>query len=253
MTTESVQREPIHWGFWLGLAFFAFVVVGILSLGWFVSKKVVAQESAPVTSVVVTGEMPYTTRQDVLAAIEQIHMGNFFKVDVNEVQREVGDLPWVYSVSVRKQWPNQLKVYVVDQKPIAHWNGEFFLNEFGIAFQADEGRLTETLPAFFGPEGSEIIALDNYRNLTDLLNYGQLEIDELVLSERYSWLLTLNDGVTLNLGREDRVERIQRFLDVYSQIKDKQPDGQQVEYVDLRYDTGVAVGWKATEKRRKEF
>jgi cell division protein FtsQ len=69
----------------------------------------------------------------------------------------------------------------------------------------------------------------------------------------------LDDGVTLNLGREERVERIQRFMDVYPMIKvqleakkitEKQKN-QAVDYIDLRYDTGLAVGWKTVEKITK--
>ena len=112
------------------------------------------------------------------------------------------------------------------------------------------------LPQFFGPEGSELLALENYGNLNGLLEYSELAIEELVLSERFSWQLTLNDGVMLNLGREERVERIQRFMDVYPLIKlhlkqeaqeknnNKKQPKQAVDYIDLRYDTGLAVGWK---------
>lgn len=90
-----------------------------------------------------------------------------------------------------------------------------------------------------------------------------MSITELVLSERFAWQLTLNDGVTLNLGREDRVKRVQRFMDIYPQIKklalekaknqnkNQDEENQQVDYIDLRYDTGLAVGWKPlTEKQR---
>ena len=85
--------------------------------------------------------MPYTTRADIENAIEQVNLGNFFNLDVNDVQEKVAKLPWVYSVSVRKKWPDELKIYVVDQKPIAHWNGDFLINENGNAFQADIHRL----------------------------------------------------------------------------------------------------------------
>jgi cell division protein FtsQ len=248
---KNNQLEPIHWGFWVGLCFFMFVVIGMLSMGWFVSKKIVAEESAPVTSLMITGEMPFTQKQEVIAAIESVQLGNFFKVNVNDVQNRVQELPWVYSVAVRKQWPNELKVYVVDQKPVALWNGEFFINEFGAAFQADAQRVKKPLPEFFGPEGSELVALENYRNLNQMLEFNELSIDELVLSERYSWQLTLNDGVRLNLGREERIERIQRFMDVYQNIKETQEDNKLVDYIDLRYDTGVAVGWKPAPKKQR--
>ena len=63
------------------------------------------------------------------------------------------------------------------------------------------------------------MALENYHSLNKLLAYSSLAINELVLSERFSWQLTLSDGVQINLGREERVQRVQRFMDIYPQIK----------------------------------
>ncbi|WP_206485048.1 cell division protein FtsQ/DivIB [Thalassotalea sp. G2M2-11] len=236
--------EKLHWSFWFGVTFFVSVIVALGALSWFVIGKISAEETAPVTSVVISGEMPYTKKADIEQQIESIALNNFFNVDVNVVQQRVESLPWVYSVSVRKQWPNELKIYVVDQKPIAFWNGDFLLNEQGVAFQADSERINHFLPSLYGPEGSEGIALENYRNFNGLLSYANLAIDELLLSERYSWQLTLDDGVILNLGRENRVKRVQRFMDVYPKIKANKQADQQVKYVDLRYETGLSVGWK---------
>jgi cell division protein FtsQ len=109
-----------------------------------------------------------------------------------------------------------------------------------------------------------LLALKNYRDLNALLAFNSLKIDELILSERFSWQLTLNDGVTLNLGREERVKRVQRFMDQYPRIKAElkvkkireKYKNQAVDYIDLRYDTGLAVGWKSvvqiTESKRLE-
>ncbi len=251
MTDKPQIQQKTHWSFWLGLGFFIVVIIAILTASWLITEKVIADEGAPVTSLVISGEMPYTVRADILSAVAPISLGNFFQVNVNEVQEKIQLLPWVYSVSVRKQWPNELKIYVVDQMPVAIWNGDFLLNHQGETFQADISRLQQSLPTFFGPEGTELLALENFANLNGLLKNSQLAIDELVLSERFSWQLTLTDGVMLNLGREDRIERIQRFIDSYSFIKHKKPNNQQVNYIDLRYDTGVAVGWKPiTDKQR---
>jgi cell division protein FtsQ len=241
--------------FGLGLVFFIVVLFSLITVSFWLTQHFIGQESAPVTSIDISGEMPYSQRSDIINAIDQVDMGNFFQVDVNEVQSYVLNLPWVYSVAVRKQWPNELKIYVVDQNPVALWNGNFLINQAGQVFQADVERINHYLPNFFGPEGSELLALENYKDLNALLDFKALKIDELVLSERFSWQLTLDDGVTLNLGREERVERIQRFMDVYPIIKaqlkakkitEKQRN-QAVDYIDLRYDTGLAVGWKTVE------
>ncbi|WP_159817410.1 cell division protein FtsQ/DivIB [Colwellia sp. 20A7] len=246
----SQNQEAIAFG--VGLAFFVCVLIGLISLGWWLSEVFIERERSPVNSIVITGEMPYTQRAEVLGAMSNIDLGNFFQVDVNEIQFQVSKLPWVYSVAVRKQWPNEVKIYVVDQTPIALWNGDFILNKFGKAFQAEQEVINKVLPHFFGPEGSELIALKNFNNLNDLLEYRDLAIDELILGERFSWQLTLNNGIRLNLGREERVKRVQRFMDVYplinahllEQNKSKKQLKQAVDYIDLRYDTGLAVGWK---------
>mgnify|MGYP000329907453 CR=1 FL=1 len=249
--SQRLQLSELHWSFWVGVGFFVAVIVGVFTLSWYLTKAMSAEESVPVTSIVISGEMNYTVQQDIEKAIETINLGNFFTVDVNAVQEKVSALPWVFSVSVRKKWPNELKIYVVDQIPVAFWNGDFLINHHGKAFQADKSRVTRLLPALYGPEGSENIALERYQDFNRLLDYVSLTIDELVLSERYSWQLILNDGVTLNLGREKSAERIQRFMDVYPEIKAHKKETQQVDYVDLRYDTGLAVGWKQQDLKER--
>jgi cell division protein FtsQ len=257
MTNEQLTSKKTRtMSFGIGVAFFVCVLIGLVSLGWWLANIFIEQENSPVNSIVITGEMPYTQREEVLEAINDIDLGNFFQVNVNDIQAQVSLLPWVYSVAVRKQWPNEVKIYIVDQTPIALWNGDFILNQFGKAFQAEQKAIKHTIPEFFGPEGSELLALENFTNLNDLLEYRDLAIDELILSERFSWQLTLNNGIRLNLGREERVKRVQRFMDVYplinthliEQNNSKKALKQAVDYIDLRYDTGLAVGWKKLDE-----
>jgi len=253
---QSTQDSVVPWAFGLGLLFFIGVLLSLISITWWLGQRMVSKEVTPVTSIDVVGEIKYSYRSDIITAVERVNLGNFFKLDVDDVQKQVLALPWVYSVAVRKQWPDKLKVYVVDQKPVALWNGEFLLNKFGTAFQADISRINHTLPMFFGPEGTEVLALNNYININELLGFDGLAIDELILTERFSWQLTLSNGITLDLGREERLERIVRFMDLYPMIraelavrnkirkKTKKLKNQSVDYIDLRYDTGLAVGWK---------
>ena len=79
-----------------------------------------------------------------------------------------------------------------------------------------------------------------------LLAGAALPIDELFLSERFAWQITLKNAIKLNLGRQEFIDRLQRFVDVYPLLKE-QPKA--VEYIDLRYDTGLAVGWSDEHKQ----
>ena len=103
------KKLKVHWVFWLGLSFFIIVVIVMLAGSWLITEKVIAEEGTPVTSLVITGEMPFTVREDILMVVESIDLSNFFQVDVNDVQHQISQLPWIYSVSVRKKWPNELK------------------------------------------------------------------------------------------------------------------------------------------------
>ena len=64
------------------------------------------------------------------------------------------------------------------------------------------------------------------------------------MSARFSWQISLKNGVTLQLGREEKIKRVQRFIDLYSVVTAHKP--QPVISVDLRYDTGMAVRWLET-------
>ncbi len=56
--------------------------------------------------------------------------------------------------------------------------------------------------------------------------------------------LTLNNDIKLNLGRGDTMKRLARFVELYPVLQQQaQTDGKRISYVDLRYDSGAAVGW----------
>ena len=252
MKQQALTIENAPMSFWAGLGFFVSVCLFILVGGWMVVGQMMEDKASPVTSLIIRGDIQYTHNFEIVNTLKQGELDNFFQLDVNQVQQQLESLPWVYSASVRKQWPNEVRIYVNDQRPVAQWNDDFFINEHGVIFQAEKSRVSHALPKLYGPEGSEVLALENYRNLSNLLTFIQVEINELVLTERYAWQLTLADGVFLRLGREDRVMRVQRFMESYPEIKAFAKENMKVDYVDLRYDTGMAVGWKPVEEKQQE-
>ncbi|AWB69119.1 hypothetical protein C2869_21090 [Saccharobesus litoralis] len=234
------QIEQAGWPFWAGLVFFFWVLIGSLWLIEYVSEWLVDENRLPVKQIVVQGQQDYLTKQDVLQALELQMSQSFFALNVDKAQQQLEALDWIYSVSVRKEWPNRLKIYITEQNPQVHWNGDFLLNEYGDVFQADTDRLQRELAWLFGPEGDENQVLETYQKLSELMALYHVTINEMSLSERHALQITLKDGVKLNLGREDWLNRSQRFLQHYPQLK----RAHNLDYVDLRYDTGFAVGLK---------
>ena len=229
------------------LAFLVCVLVALVYGGWRISLWAEDEQRAPVQRIVISGDRQHIEDADVENMIRRSQPGSFFELDVDKVHKDLESLAWIYRASVRKRWPNSLHVYVVEQQAEARWNGDQLLNRFGESFQAQLD--DEALPDLFGPGGSEQTALQGYKTMQSLLNSAGLDIREMFLSERFAWNVRLTNGVVLNLGRSQFVDRLQRFVDVYPLLI-KQP--KPIDYVDLRYDTGFAVGWKQQEKNENK-
>lgn len=234
---------------YMGLAFF----IGLMVLLVFSVSKLNAwledEQQAPVQDIVVSGNRVFIDDQQIATLIKKSQPGSFFELDVNQTHQTVEALPWVYRASVRKRWPSGLEIFVVEQQPAAIWNGDMLLNQYGDAFDAQissaDLNSKITLPNLYGPGGSEQTALQGYRNMQSLLETSNLYIVEMFLSERFAWNVELNNGIKLNLGRTEFIDRLQRFVDLLPLISQQD---RQVDYVDLRYDTGLAVGWKTLDK-----
>lgn len=223
-----------------------FFVVCLMALGFFfnhVQQWLIDEQRAPLKQIIIAGERKYVNDELIRDTIYTRHYGSFFELNIAEAHNSIEQLPWIYRASLRKEWPNTLKIYIVEQKPVAWWNGDLLINQYGDTFQVKESFDDLPLPQLYGPSGSEVTALEGYRAMQSLLAMSGLTIDELLLSERFAWDLKLNNGVKLRLGRSEFIDRLQRFVDLYPILETKP-----VDYVDLRYDTGLSVGWKTTSK-----
>lgn len=243
--SDQQQNRITNPQLWMGLLFFLLVVGTLIYAGVKVTSWLEDEQQVPVQRILVAGDIQFLNKDDVRIAIAESQPGSFFELDINQAHETIVDLPWVYRASLRKEWPNTLKVYVIEQEPIARWNQDLLMNKYGGIFQAPLPLESNALPLLFGPGGSEQTALSGYRAMQGLLKNSGLKIGELQLSERYAWDLRLENGVKLRLGRSEFIDRLQRFVDLYPLLVKNE---KQVDYVDLRYDTGLAVGWKDDTK-----
>ncbi|CAM5193670.1 cell division protein FtsQ/DivIB [Alishewanella longhuensis] len=115
---------------------------------------------------------------------------------------------------MRKQWPDTLVVVVTEQQPAAIWNAEQLINKKEV-FNAPLEQLQAALPILHGPVGTEQDALNMFSNMQQLLQLHDFSVRKVWLTERFAWRLELSDGLLLQLGRDDTLKRLQRFVDLY--------------------------------------
>ena len=239
--TAAVARTRI--AFISGLTFFVLILSALLWGLWLLFAWMTAANQVPVNNLMIQGEHHYLSRERVRDSVLELPgVGNFFALEVDQVQQQLQALPWVYQASVRKQWPDTVRVYIVEQQPTARWNQDAMLNVHGEVFRAGVPDLN--LVSLSGPDEESLRVLEEYQQLNTLLHPNGYSIARMHLTPRRSWEVTLKNGITLLLGREDITARLQRFVDVYPDIEQRE----RVAYLDLRYDTGLAVGWKQDEE-----
>ncbi len=242
-TGETASSNKI-----VGLIVFVLVIFGFIYGVIQVKQWLEDEQQLPVQKVIFSGERRILVDAEMEALIRQNQKGSFFALDVNKVHQLLEALPWVYRASVRKRWPSSLHIYLVEQQPVAIWNEDLLLNTEGDIF--DGGDPDKNLPQLFGPGGSEKTALAGFNAMQSLLSSTGLTINALFLSERFAWRVELSNGIRLNIGRQQFIDRLQNFIDIFPLL---QAQNKAINYIDLRYDIGLAVGWQKNDKKEQEI
>jgi cell division protein FtsQ len=199
--------------------------------------------SLPMRQLQIEGTLHYLSQAELQARVGPYVQGGFFNVDVTAIQRAAQALDWVDRVSVRRVWPDTVRLHVREQQPVARWGDEVLLNQRGERFAAAGREVPESLPLLQGPAGREAVLLARYQELSGLLSGAGLRVARLRQDDRRALELTLDSGVRMQLGRRDATARVRRFLRAYPSLVASRVET--LQYVDLRYSNGFAVRWTA--------
>ncbi|MBT0726196.1 cell division protein FtsQ [Rosenbergiella australiborealis] len=230
-----------------GVVFLLMVVGTIVFGGMAVVNWMNDVSRLPLSKLVVTGDKRYTSNDDVRQAILSLGPpGTFMSQNVDIIQQQLERLPWIKQVSVRKQWPDELKIHLVEYVPVARWNDQHVVDASGTSFTLPfhSGAPKQDMPLLYGPEGSENEVMATFYQMADKLRTIHLTLKATAMTARHSWQLITSDGMRIELGRGDDEKRLKRFITLYPElVKQAQADNKTISYVDLRYDSGAAVGW----------
>jgi cell division protein FtsQ len=206
----------------------------------------VTLQSIPVQYITVTGELENTQTGVIQDMIQPALVGGFLHADLQRIRAQLEELPWIYQATVQRRWPNALEIHVVEQLPIARWGDSGFLNHEGEVFQSDSSQDWQALPRLQGPEGGAKTLVAGYQRLVEILAPLHLSVAQLTVDERGQVEVVLAGGMQLLLGGEDFLERMHRFVALYrSELAARAAE---VERVDLRYQTGVAVAFTGSSR-----
>ncbi len=245
------RQKPTHkpLSHWLRPAFVVLVVSGSVA-GLALMLEWMKDPSAwPVKTVQIEGELHYLDIDALQSFLEPMTKQGFFTVQVGEIQSQLQAQPWVEQVSVRRVWPDRVQVRIREQQAVVRWGDAGFLNPRGEYFSPHNSIDIAGLPQLAGPDGYEQRVLSMFAQMRKSLRPLQLAIVKLQLDARRAWHVQLDNGLKMELGRRDPLQRVARFVHAYPAIM--AAGSGRVVSVDLRYSNGVAVRWQSMNKQAK--
>lgn len=222
------------------------IVMAVAGLAWAALTALQRLPMFPLREVVLTSTPGRVSPEQLEHATRSAVSGNFFTVDLEAARSAIEKLPWVRKASVRRQWPDGLSLTLEEHEVVARWrrlNGDLALvNRQGEVFNAELPEGTAFLPQLGGPEGSASEVLNRYNEFNDTLAKINRRIDRVALSPRHAWQIKLDDGVAIELGR-DQVrhplgERLDRFVDHYNGLRQRVGS---MRVADMRYPNGFVL------------
>jgi cell division protein FtsQ len=233
---KKVSRTGL-WGA-MGLLLLFITFAGIAYL---VSKPIAKILERPLKSVAVEGQFEYLSKDRAMALILEDIDGDFLHVNLERLKEMLEADPWVEHVFLSRRWPDTLVVKVAEQKPIARWDANGFLNQRGDIIRVKETDKLVGLPWLQGNEASAREIMQQYEDLSTLLRSRGLEIITLTCDNKKSWRIKLKNDIEIAIGRDQVMEKMRRFVTVYDNFLSSV--WSDVKAIDVRYRNGVAVRW----------
>lgn len=223
-------------GFLMLLIAFAFVLATRL-----IYLFLADAERFPIATVKIAADYQHISHKDLEKVLANHLNASFFSLPMRLLYADLNALEWASKVQVERVWPDTLKITLVEKIPSATWNNAL-VTEAGEIFN-EGGELADTqLPHLSGPNNQQKEVLQVYKKMSKILSIYGLHATALELRDNHAWVLTLADGLKINLGKRDIETRIMRFCKAYPAVFAERTE--QLVSVDLRYPRGMAVQWK---------
>jgi cell division protein FtsQ len=232
----KVSLPKLNWKRWGSIGAAVVSVVAVLVVIRFALDQ-------PIEKIAIEGRFQRVSPLDVEKAVRSVSRDQgLVAIDLDQVGEAVRRLSWVDTVSVRRSWPRGLAVFVIEQVPVARWGVSGLLNTRGELFVNDARHVPQELPQLVGPPGSERDVTARYLAVQGRLVEAGMRLSSARLDPRGAWEIRLDNGVTLRLGRRQVDERFDRFMNAASRLVAVRASD--IDYIDLRYTNGFAVGWR---------
>lgn len=205
---------------------------------WFMSVS----ESRDISRLQIEGNFQRISAQEVERAVRERLGHGFVAVELENVKADVESLPWVARARVERMWPAGVRIRIWEREPFALWGENSVLDTEGRVFTPEAGEIPQKLPILSGSKSREREVMEVYQRLSAELAETSFALVGVALDARGEWTAQTRAGIGLRLGQALPDEKLELLRGpVTSALHERMSE---VDYVDLRYTNGFAVGWK---------
>jgi len=227
------------------------MVLGICILGYaiFLINNSEVPTMFPIDEVNIVGELKFLDKAKIAQIVGDNIAGGYFTVDLNKARDVLLQQPWLKSVSLRRQWPASLNVFLEEQVPIAFWNDDSYIGDNGNVFKPESIDRRLNLPVLHGPVGQHENVWQFMNILYKEMALLEYEVVRLDLDNRRAWQLEVtglygkeNMQISVKLGRFETEKRLRRFVHILPALMAENSQmNNMIKVIDMRYPNGFAV------------
>ena len=164
-------------------------------------NKILINNGFKIQNVEING-LNHLNKEDILEIIRSYNHINIFSVNLKKVYKEIKRNTWVKQGSIKIIYPNTIKIWLTEKKPIAIWqkkSGDYYLvTKIGeIILEKNLSNFKNKLPIIIGKNANK-----NVYSILKLLNSNKKlakNIWSLTYINERRWDLHFKQGVTIRL------------------------------------------------------
>jgi cell division protein FtsQ len=223
-------------------------IFALIGIAWFIGVLFYWFGQQRLDSLVFSNQLRHINENELRMIVEpHFAAGNFFTIDLQVIQNQIQSMPWVESVALRRNWPSELDVKIIERVPMGYWNRVNLISQKGDLFRPNGVINRKKLPAFLvnleGPENQVLEVVRFYQKIKPLFLPLSLQVASVSLSPSHDWVIILDNQLVITVDQAQAWSKLTRFSMYYPILVREQPT---LARVDLRYSQGFAIG--LTEK-----
>lgn len=227
-------------------------IIGLVMSG----LSLIYYDAFPLKYIQVVAPFYYVKEEEVQQIIldSKLEDKTFFTIDMQEIKSKLMGNPWLRDVNIKRVWPDKLRISFSEDSPVAYLNNNGIITLLECRIVELSNSLNDTLkaeslsknnvmlPKLVGNEKNSKKLCDTLEKLQKSVKPIDVRIKKLVISQRDSVYLELENGLIVLLGNKNINKRAQRFVSYYNKVNDSKDAKKKFAYIDMRYRNGLAVG-----------